>query len=235
MKETTEWTLPRSIRLAQEQLALLDQLTKQDQELAIKVAGRVQGLNNGLTNQKGMLEGLVQGRQPGEEAGAGEGTRRLDRGRPGPPEEVRRRAAGAARAPGREREDARAQRRAEPAVVGLVQYLSAAQTLYRLSVQRPKPDIDREAGFQERDWPRIRETPGPPAAHDRCHRRPGAAALGAGPGRRAAGRTADRGARPGCRPEAGMAQGRSRRRRSTRSSTGCTRARSSPIASSAWA
>ncbi len=36
-------------------------------------------------------------------------------------------------------------------------YLSAAQTLYRLSVQRPKADIDREAGFQERDWPRLRD------------------------------------------------------------------------------
>ena len=38
------------------------------------------------------------------------------------------------------------------------QYLSAAQTLYRLSVQRPKNDLDREAGYQERDWGRIRES-----------------------------------------------------------------------------
>jgi hypothetical protein len=36
-------------------------------------------------------------------------------------------------------------------------YLSAAQTLYRLSTQRPLPDVDRDAGFQERDWVRIRE------------------------------------------------------------------------------
>ena len=37
------------------------------------------------------------------------------------------------------------------------QYLAAAQTLYRLSVQRTKPDLDRDAGFQDRDLPSIRE------------------------------------------------------------------------------
>jgi hypothetical protein len=35
--------------------------------------------------------------------------------------------------------------------------LSQAFALYRLSLERPKADIDREAGFQERDWPRIAE------------------------------------------------------------------------------
>jgi hypothetical protein len=43
-------------------------------------------------------------------------------------------------------------------------YLNAAQSIYRLSVERPKADMDREAGFQERDWPRIRE------AQDRMQR-----------------------------------------------------------------
>jgi hypothetical protein len=103
VKEVTEWSMPRSIRLAQEQLAILDQLTKQDKALAIKVAQRVQGLNNGLTNQKGMLEGLVKGgslaRKQAEEESPGD----LDRGRPRPREEIRRRASGAARPAGRER------------------------------------------------------------------------------------------------------------------------------------
>src|SRR5216684_4189218 len=35
--------------------------------------------------------------------------------------------------------------------------LSQANTLYRLSLERPKTDIDREGGYQERDWPRIAE------------------------------------------------------------------------------
>ncbi len=33
--------------------------------------------------------------------------------------------------------------------------LTQAFTLYRLSLERPKADIDREAGYQQRDWPRI--------------------------------------------------------------------------------
>ncbi len=35
--------------------------------------------------------------------------------------------------------------------------LSQASMLYRLSTERPKKDIDRDQGFQQRDWPRIGE------------------------------------------------------------------------------
>jgi hypothetical protein len=35
--------------------------------------------------------------------------------------------------------------------------LAQANTLYRLSLERPKADIDRDQGYQERDWPRITE------------------------------------------------------------------------------
>jgi hypothetical protein len=36
-------------------------------------------------------------------------------------------------------------------------YMSAAETLFRLSQERPKADMDRDAGYQERDWPRLRD------------------------------------------------------------------------------
>src|SRR6185436_19323525 len=35
--------------------------------------------------------------------------------------------------------------------------LAQASAIYRLSLERPKADIDREGGFQQRDWPRIAE------------------------------------------------------------------------------
>ena len=89
------------------------QLSKQDKAIALKVAGRVQGLNNGLTNQKGMLEGLVKGGSLAKKQAEEEGTRGVDCRRPGPPEEVRRRASRTARPSGRRREDARTQRRAQ--------------------------------------------------------------------------------------------------------------------------
>jgi hypothetical protein len=156
VKETTEWRMPRSIRLAQEQLAILDQLSKQDKALAIKVAGRVQGLNNNLTNQKGTLEGLVKGGALGMKQArekeleawiAADPIRQKKYGDVLP-------ALGALQA---ESEKTREQTATMMTLATSSTYLGAAQTIYRLAVQRPKADMDREPGFQERDWPRIRE------------------------------------------------------------------------------
>jgi hypothetical protein len=162
VKETTEWSMPRSIRLAQEQLAILDQLSK-DKAIALRVAGRVQGLNNNLTNQKGMLEGLVKGgslelklkREKELEAWIDSDAARQKKYGDVLP---------ALRALQAESEKTREQSAALATLAMSSSYLGAAQTLYRLSVQRPKADIDREQGFQERDWPRIRE------AQDRMQR-----------------------------------------------------------------
>jgi Peptidase S46 len=156
VKETTEWSMPRSIRLAQEQLAIVDQLIQQDKALAIKLAGRVQGLNNGLTNQKGMLEGLVKGgslakKQADEKALeawiAADPARQKKYGDVLP----------ALHALQAESDKTRERNAALMSLTSSSSYLGAAESLYRLSVQRPKADLEREAGFQERDWPRIRE------------------------------------------------------------------------------
>jgi hypothetical protein len=58
IKRMAEWTLPRSIKRSEEQIAILDELGKRDAETAIKVHNRVAGLNNGLTNNRGKLQGL---------------------------------------------------------------------------------------------------------------------------------------------------------------------------------
>jgi hypothetical protein len=156
VKETTEWSMPRSIRLAQEQLAILDQLIKQDKALALKVAGRLQGLNNNLTNQKGMLEGLVKGGSLGMKQArekelqawiAADPIRQKKYGDVLP-------ALGALQA---ESEKTREQTAALGTLATSSSYLGAALSLYQLSVQRPKADLDREAGFQARDWSRIRD------------------------------------------------------------------------------
>jgi hypothetical protein len=163
VKETTEWSMPRSIRLAQEQLAILDRLFKQDKTLAIKVAGRVQGLNNNLTNQKGMLEGLVKG-------GALEAKQAREKELEAwiAADPVRQKKYGdvlpALRALQAESEKTREQAATLLTLTTASSYLSAAQTAYRLSVQRPKADMEREAGLQQRDWPRIRD------AQDRLQR-----------------------------------------------------------------
>jgi hypothetical protein len=157
VKETTEWRMPRAIRLAEEQLAILDRLSKQDNAIALKVAGRVQGLNNGLTNQKGMLEGLVKG---GSLARKQAQEKELEAWIAADP--IRQKKYGdvlpALRALQAESEKTREQTAAMMTLAMSSTYLGAAQTIYELSIERAKPDIEREAGFQQRDWPRIRES-----------------------------------------------------------------------------
>jgi hypothetical protein len=155
VKETTEWSMPRSIQMAQEQLALMETLSK-DKALALKVAGRVQGLNNGLTNQKGMLEGLVKGGSLAKKQAqekeleawiAADAARQKKYGDVLP----------AVRALQAQGEKTRERSAALMSVISASSFLSAAESIYRLSVERAKADVDREAGYQERDWPRLRD------------------------------------------------------------------------------
>ncbi len=156
VKATTDWSMPRSIRFAEEQLAILDALSKKDKAIAIKVAGRVQGLNNGLTNTKGVLEGLVKGgsleRKQQQEK---ELASWIDA------DPARKQKYGDVLPAMQALHEASLKTRERNATLGLLpsasSYLGAAQTIYRLSLQRPKPDIQRDAGYQERDWSRIRE------------------------------------------------------------------------------
>jgi len=154
--ETVEWALPRSIRLAEEQLALIDTLTKQNPALAIKLAGRVQGLNNGLTNSRGVLEGMVKGGALAKKQAREQELVAWISASP-----ARQQRYGEALAAMQAIQSQGEATRERNAVLGTLSsassYLSAAQTMYRLSVQRPKTDVSREAGFQERDWSRIRE------------------------------------------------------------------------------
>jgi hypothetical protein len=156
VKETTEWSMPRSIRLAQEQLAIIDQLSRQDKTLALKLAGRVQGLNNRLTDQKGILEGLVKGGSLGMKQAR---EKELEAWIAADP--VRQKRYGdvlpALRTLQAESERTREQTATMTTLTTASTYLGAAETAYRLAVQRPKADMDRESEFQERDWPRIRD------------------------------------------------------------------------------
>lgn len=157
VKETTDWRMPRSIRLAQEQLAIIDRLIKQDPSLAIKVAGRIQGLNNGLTNTKGMLEGLTKGGSLARKQAQEEQLESWINSDP-----ARKAKYGdvlpALRAMQEQGEKTRERDATLMNIASASTYLASAQALYRLSIERAKTDIEREAGYQERDWPRIRES-----------------------------------------------------------------------------
>jgi hypothetical protein len=157
VKDAALWTFPRTIRTFQDQLDLLDALGKQDPALKIKAASRVAGLNNTLTNRKGMLEGLVRGGLLAEK-------------------QVReqRLAAWIAADPARQKEfgdvlpalaaiEAEAHETRERDSVlaqlfGASTLLGSVRTARLVALERAKKlDVERELGYQERDYPRLRE------------------------------------------------------------------------------
>jgi hypothetical protein len=156
VKETVEWALPRSTRLAEEQLALVDMLTKQNLALAIRLAGRVQGLNNGLTNSRGVLEGMVQGGALAKKQAHEQELVSWITASPARQSKYGQ-ALSALQALQSQGEATRERDASLNLLSSASSYLGSAQALYRLSVQRAKPDVARETGYQERDWSRIRE------------------------------------------------------------------------------
>ena len=162
--ELAEWEFPRTVRRNTELIALLDEVGKTSKETEIRVATRKRGLSNTLTNRKGVVEGFKRGNllamkesmeknlaawiaaDPRRQKTYGDVLPALD-------------AVQAEKAKTRDR---------DATLMDLLgngsSLLPAAHTLYELSLERPKKDLDREAEYQERNWSRIRE------AQDRLQR-----------------------------------------------------------------
>ena len=157
VKETVEWSLPRLVKRYADQIALLEKVGQDDKEAALRVSTRLRGLHNSLTNNKGVLEGMLKGGLLAEKERNEKDLRAFIDADP-----VRRASYGdvlpaldalvAERTRTRERDALLADLTA-----GRGSVMASAQTLYRLSVERPKKDADREPAFQERNWTRIRE------------------------------------------------------------------------------
>ena len=156
IKRMAEWTLPRSIKRAEEQIAILDELGKRDAETAIKVHNRVAGLNNGLTNNRGKLQGLLSSKLLDSKAArekalaawiAADAKRQKEYGEVLP----------ALDALTAEENKTRLRDAVLSASETGSSVLSSATTIYRLSLDRPKADLEREPAYQERNWKRIRE------------------------------------------------------------------------------
>jgi hypothetical protein len=157
VKETTEWAFPRVVKTYQEQIAILEELGKQDPELKIKVAGRLRGLNNALTNRKGQLEGLLKGGILAEKEHAQKDLEAWIAADP-----ARQREYGdvlpALAAIQAESEKTRERDAAFDGLFRASSMLNAAHAAHLLSLEKAKKnDMDREPEYQERNWKRIRE------------------------------------------------------------------------------
>jgi Peptidase S46 len=159
VKEAIGYSYPRRVKLFEEYIAALEALGKGNPDAEIKARPIVRSFGNGLTNSKGQLEGLTTGGllavRTDEEAklkAAIEADPELRAKYKSSP--VFENLAKLQKSNEATRE-ADAQLRSELMLPKLV---SAAVTLVRMAEERAKADPDRIPSFQERNWPRIRQS-----------------------------------------------------------------------------
>lgn len=154
VQSAIDWTYPTQIKVYTDTLNIINTAGKADPKVAVKYASLVAGLNNYLKNFGGQLEGLRRADavdlKRAQEAqlsawlhqrGGVENLALAD-------DIVKLRQQIAANQAYRDRDLA----------IGLVSRASLFSTAVRLThlaKERPKADLDRDAGYQQRDWTRI--------------------------------------------------------------------------------
>jgi hypothetical protein len=152
-EETEQWTYPTTGRHYRKLIDLVAANAKADPEIEVRYASTVRGWENVMKNYEGQLAGF-------ERTGAAQTKRAQEaavldwlRGRG---EE------GAAALAAHERlvalDQAERATRERDLVLRMFNgtgAIAAATTLYRLAIERGKPDAEREQGYQERDLPTI--------------------------------------------------------------------------------
>jgi hypothetical protein len=153
MGNAIDWLYPTSIATATDILNIINTAGRKNPDVAVKYASAVASYNNGLKNSNGQLEGLakadaVKKKQTGEAA--------LDAWLV---QQGGEKAALRADITALRELIARQQKtRDRDSILGSIartSLYSAAYNLYRLDIERGKPELDRESGFQPRDEVRI--------------------------------------------------------------------------------
>jgi len=155
VKTMQEYTYPTTIRYATDLNNILRELGKNDKAIEIANASRVKGNDNVLKNYTGTLSGfntfgIVGARQTREAELASYIAAHPEMSKYG--NVVSELNALHTKSEATRQRDAVLSwlQRSSP-------MLSQAMVVERLSIERPKPDLERESGFQQRDWPRITE------------------------------------------------------------------------------
>ncbi|WP_313495632.1 S46 family peptidase [Pseudoxanthomonas mexicana] len=150
---TAQWTYPTIARHYKNQIAMVEAAGKQNADIQVKYAATMAGWNNTSKNYDGQLEGFKRidaaGQKQREEAAVlgwlkGQGAKSqpaLD--------------AHAKLLDLLEQSKATRDRDLTLALFNNTAMLGSATQLYRLSIEREKPNAERESGYQERDLPAI--------------------------------------------------------------------------------
>ena len=150
---TAQWTYPTIARHYRNQIALVEAAGRKDPQVQVKYASSMASWNNTSKNYEGQLTGFKRidaaGQKHAEEAAVLAWLK--GRGADG---------AGALAAHAKLvslLEQSRATRERDLALTMFnnTAVLGAANQLYRLSIERARPDAERESGYQQRDLPAI--------------------------------------------------------------------------------
>jgi len=151
--ETASWTYPTIARHYTAVLKLIEDAGKADPDIKVKYAATAAGMNNVAKNYAGQLEGFQRidaaGQKQAEEAAVLAWLKK--QGTAGKP-------ALAAHEQLIKHLEASKATRERDLFVGQfnnTSAVSAAITLYRLAIERSRPDAERESGYQDRDLPTI--------------------------------------------------------------------------------
>ncbi len=152
-ENTANWTYPTVAQAYEDVIALVEAAGRQNPDVQVKYASAMASWNNASKNYRGQLEGFRRidalGQKQAEEAAVLAWLKQQ----------------GAAGRPALAAHDALVKRveqgkatQQRDFVLGQFDRtgaIGAAITLYRLSIERAKPDAQREAGYQDRDLPGI--------------------------------------------------------------------------------
>lgn len=152
MTELLEWSYPRREKMLDEYLAKLTDVTKDDKAMQIKATSYIRRFANYFKKTKGMLEGagpsgLMADKQKEEQAlrtwAQGDPARKARYGTvlDDLAKEVTKNAS-------HREADAELEELRFPTL------MEAAQTIVRMAEERAKPDAERDADYQQRNWPR---------------------------------------------------------------------------------
>ena len=150
---TAQWTYPTIARHYKNQIAMVQEAGKKNADIQVKYAATMASWNNTSKNYDGQLEGFKRidaaGQKQREEAAVlawlkGQGAK----GQPALDAHAKLLAL-------LEQNKATRERDLTLAMFNNTAMVGSATQLYRLSIEREKPNAERESGYQERDLPAI--------------------------------------------------------------------------------
>lgn len=155
VREAEAFDLPTSIRYRKELIRVLEDAGKANKDVAIRAAARLRSLENYLKKYEGTLEAFEKAKLIDQRKAEEKELAALVAGDP-----AARRRHEADLAEIARWNSVQMKTRERDAVLEWLftasPMLSQANTLWRLSGERPKSDIERTSGYQERDWKRLK-------------------------------------------------------------------------------